>query len=146
MTIFCSLFLDRKDEELSESFFVFFFCIGSVIDMILLIFQIHTSITILTSITVSEKIGISACIHIIGKMSCIAVSCIEELVAFMAIHYTQSVDDPTTIPNISTIEAIFTLAPVEAEITVFQITTIIRIFRILESSSYRFPWHRYDSF
>ncbi len=112
--------------------------------MILLIFQINTSITILASVTISEKIGVSACIHIIGKMCCIAVSCIEELVAFMTVHYTQSVYNPATIPDISTIETILALTPIEAEITVFQIAAIIRIFRVYESFSDRFSGHGYN--
>lgn len=137
---------DRLFKVCFESVFVLVFRIGDIKNMVFLIFQSETSITIRTSITISEKIRVSTRIHIKWKMHIIRISCIKELIGFLAIIETKRVDDPFTWPNICAIEAFIVTFRIETQIAIFHIATVVWILWVFHPFWYCFSWHRNNFF
>ncbi len=79
-------------------------------------------------------------------MHIIRISCIKELIGLLAIIETKRVDDPFTWPNICTIETFIAPFPIETEVAVLHIATVIRILWVFHPFWYCFSWHRDDFF
>lgn len=115
------IFLDFESfrENLWEFLFILIFVIWSIVDMVFLIFQSKASITVRTTITISEKVWISTIIYIIRKMHCITVSRIKKLITVFTVYERQSIYRFPTLMYIGHIETVFWYIRIETQIAIF---------------------------
>lgn len=98
----------------------------------------------MTPFAIIEEGWVTTIFHIERIVEIIAVIPIEYLITVLEIWSIETIYTIFTSPEIAWIEAILTFSGIEDKITIFEITTIIRVLRILHCLRYCFSWHWYN--